>query len=233
VAPAEGPLSRRVAFAVVLLAGLLVLSGLFIGPAAAEETKQSVDGVLARLSKTYSSIDSLEAGFTQTSSGMSYASPMVQTGRVYVERPQKMHWDFQQPTPQQYISDGSTFWWVDHSSKTTTVYRQMDSVLKNFFDLLTGLRGVKENFKVSLEDGSYARPGSDSLKLVPRQDTSGMGTLYVHVGKQSSLVVGVTNVTAFGDTTLLELSEATLNKKLPESHFRWSERAGFKVIEGG
>jgi outer membrane lipoprotein carrier protein len=231
-APGER-LARAIALAVVLFAGVLLMSAIFIGPASAEEPSPEVEGLLARMAKSYSTIESFEADFVQTSRGMSYASPLVQKGRLAVERPQKMHWDFLEPTRQQYISDGSTFWWVDHTAKTTTVYRKMDSVLQHFFDLLTGMKNVKQNFRVSIESGEHSREGSDSLKLISRGDTSGMGTLYVHVAKATARVVAVTTVTPFGDITLLELGELTLNKKLPASHFRWTEREGFTLIEGG
>jgi len=185
------------------------------------------------MGKAYAEVKSLEADFVQTSSGMSYASPMIQRGHLAIERPAKMHWNFVEPTRQQYISDGSTFWWVDHSAKTTTVYRKMESAIQQFFKLLTGMDEVKEDFNVSLESGEFARPGFHSLKLVPRSDTSGVGTLYVHVSANTSLVGGVTNVTAFGDTTLLELAELALNKKRDDEHFRWTLQEGFRVIEGG
>jgi len=218
----------------VLLAGVLLLSALFVGPAEAGEQRAEPEKVvLQQLSKAYAKVDSFEADFAQTSSGMSYAQPMVQIGRLYVQRPHKMHWDFREPTRQQYISDGSTFWWVDHSAKTTTVYRKMDSVLSHFFDLLTGLSGATENFKVSLESGEFTRPGASTLKLVPRKDGAGLGTLYVHISEESSLVVAVTNVTPFGDTTLLELGEMKLNEKQEQAHFQWTKTEGFKLIEGG
>jgi outer membrane lipoprotein carrier protein len=218
----------------VFLAGALLLSALFVGPAdAGEQSSGPEKAVLQQLSKAYAKVDSFEADFAQTSSGMSYAKPMVQMGRLYVQRPHKMHWDFREPTRQQYISDGSTFWWVDHSAKTTTVYRKMDSVLGHFFDLLTGLSGATDNFRVSLESGEFTRPGCNTLKLVPRKDGAGLGTLYVHVSEESSLVVAVTNVTLFGDTTLLELGEMTLNEKHESAHFQWTKTKGFKLIEGG
>lgn len=229
----EDRFARGLALGVVLLAGVLLVSALLVGPVDAAPAPSPEDAVLARLGTAYANVDTFEAEFSQTSSGMSYASPMVQTGRLYVARPQKMHWDFQEPTRQQYISDGSTFWWVDHTSKTTTVYRQMDSVLSHFFDLLTGLSGVKETFSVSIETGEHARAGTDTLKLAPRSDTSGLGTLYVHVSKESALAVGVTTVTPFGDTTLLQLVGLTLNTKQPTSRFKWSVVDGFKLIEGG
>ena len=217
----------------VVFTGVLLISAMFVGPASAAESAPEIEDLLTRMGEAYSVVESFEADFVQTSSGMSYATPLVQKGVLAVERPQKMHWDFREPTRQQYISDGSTFWWVDHSAKTTTVYRKMDSVLKHFFDLLTGMKNVKQDFKLSLESGEHSRAGSYSLKLIPRANTGGMGTLYVHVAKPSALVVGVTNVTPFGDVTRLELGELTLNKKLPASHFRWAERDGFTLIEGG
>ena len=228
----EDSFARLVAFSVVFVAAVLLVSALFIGPASAASSDK-LEEVLAGLTKAYEPVDSLQANFVQTSSGMSYTTPMVQKGSVALQRPAKMHWDFREPSRQQYISDGSNYWAVDHGAKTATVYRAMDSMLQHYFGLLTGLQDVQKSFVVSLDSDGHARPGATTLKLIPRSDTSGMGTLFVHVSHESGLVEGVTNVTAFGDTTLLELVEITLNKTLAPTHFRWDKEEGFRLIEGG
>ena len=215
------------------MATLLLVSLGCPGATRAEESKPTVDALLERVAKSYESVPSLEASFVQISSGSSYLTPLTQTGLLALERPAKMHWDFREPSRQRYITDGSTFWWVDEDAKTCTIYRQVDSMIEHFFNLLTGMADVKKDFEVSVASGSDVRAGSDTLKLVSKEDSSGLGTLFVHISKESGLVMGVTNITAFGDRTDMKLGDVVTGRDIPDEHFSWTSRSDFSEIEGG
>ena len=204
-----------------------------LGPVWAEEAPPTVDVLLERVATSYEPVTTLRANFTQTSSGSSYLEPLTQKGTLSLKRPSKMHWDFQEPNRQRYITDGSTFWWVDEEAKTCTIYRQVDSTIEHFFNLLTGMADVKKDFDVSVASGSDARAGSDSLKLVAKDDTSGLGTLIVHISKETGLVTGVTNLTAFGDRTEMKLRDVDTGAAIPDEHFLWISRPDISEIEGG
>ena len=75
-------LARVLAFGVIAAALVLLVSALLVGPAQAETGAPTADSVLAEMGKAYAEVKSLEADFVQTSSGMSYASPMIQRGHL-------------------------------------------------------------------------------------------------------------------------------------------------------
>ena len=208
-----------------LLVGLVAL--LLAWPARAEG---DADVVLARLAEAYKDVASIEAGFVQTSTGMSYLEPLVQKGTLAIERPGKMRWDFTEPTRQQYISDGTTLWVVSEVERTCTVFRQLDGVLATYFDFLTGMADVRKHFDVSL---GVATDAADVLVLKPLAADSTLGTMKVRVDKSSGMVTSVVSVTPFGDQTEVVLTDVKTGRDLPDEGFTWTSREGYKEVEGG
>lgn len=229
-------LRRLAAISVVCFAGLLLLTALLVGPAEAQPgTKDpgaAARALLTEMQASYKDVQTFGADFIQTSSGMSYPEPLIQKGRLSAKRPSMMRWNFKEPNKQEYISDGSTFWFVDHDAKSATVYQNLDATLSQFFMLLTGMKGVEEDFQISIEQGAHRKEGAQTLKLVPRRDGAGLGTLYMHIDSKSHFVTGVTNVTPFGDTTLLDLYDILLDVKFADDFFAWKDDAGYVTLQG-
>ncbi|MEE2829537.1 MAG: outer membrane lipoprotein carrier protein LolA [Myxococcota bacterium] len=225
---------KTLALAVVLLATAVLAFGLFLPAASAEEAVvDPVDAILARLAESYAGLTSLQSDFVQTSSGMSYPEPFVQKGTLALEPPARLRWSFEEPRKQAFISDGSTLWVVDEGEKTCTIFRKVDQTITQFYELLTGMAKVRKEFRVSLSEASEARAGADSLKLVSRGDSTGLGTIHVHVSRDSGLVTAVTTLSPFGDRTELELMQIKTGVDLPDGLFVWTSRDGFQEIEGG
>ena len=211
-----------------LLAALLGAAALFVPLSSFADG--GVDAVLTRLTEAYKDVPSIEAGFVQTSTGMSYMEPMVQKGTLAIERPGKMRWNFVEPTKQQYISDGTTLWVVSESDRTCTVYRSLDGVLALYFDFLTGMADVRKHFAVTV---GAALDGKDVLVLKPLQPDSTLGTMSVQVDRTTGLVSGVVSVTPFGDQTDVQLTDVKTGRDLPDADFTWTAREGYKEVEGG
>jgi len=188
----------------------------------------SVDEILSRLAATYADVPSVEADFVQTSTGMSYVEPFVQSGQLAFERPARMRWEFTSPSRQQYLSDGSTLWVVEEKDRTCHVFRQLDSTLALYFDFLTGMANVKSHFQVSL--GPVAE-GKHILELRPTARDSSFGTVSVHIDRATGLVSGMDNITPFGDRTEVRLSAIQTGNDIPDERFVWAPREGYKVIE--
>lgn len=215
----------------LLLALALGLLGLTLAiiPAFAAEPAKSVDEVLDRLKTTYADVPSVEADFVQTSTGMSYPQPLVQRGTVALERPGSMRWVFVEPTEQQYLSDGSTLWVVNEADKTCTIFRQLDETLARYFDFMTGMADVRDNFVTTLGE---AVEGRDVLVLKPKQAESTIGTIHIQVDRETGLVAGFLVVSPFGDRTDVQLTNVRTGRDIPDADFSWAAREGFREIEG-
>src|SRR5437879_12329957 len=87
-----------------LVAAGLGLAAPSAGPAA------TLDDVVRDLEGTYSRMIDLRAEFTQTAFNKSLNQTIPAQGTVYLKKGGKLRWEYQEPTPQEIISDGKKLW---------------------------------------------------------------------------------------------------------------------------
>jgi chaperone LolA len=192
-----------------------------------------VESVLARLDAAYSAMTSFQSQFTQTSSGLSFPSPLVQEGDLQVQKPNKLRWEFKTPSARLFLSDGRELWIVDDAEKTCTHYSAVADSLQRFLAVFNGADRLTKHYKMSLEVGVESKPGAETLKLVPKVEDGSVQAIYLRVDSASGMVTAVVTISAFGDRTETTLNGIELGKEQPEERFRWSDRPGFQVIEAG
>jgi len=183
----------------------------------------AVDDRLAAVAAAYKDVPSLEADFVQTTSGMSFLEPLVQTGTIALEKPGQLAWRFAGAA--EYLSDGTTLWVVDPRDKTCTVYRGMNAVLTRYFGFLTGLTDVRASYAVTLGEGG-------ALLLRPLDANDAMGAIEVSFDEATGLVRRFKVTSPFGDQTDVLLSNVRTGRDLPEAEFTYAPREGFRTIEG-
>jgi outer membrane lipoprotein carrier protein len=210
---------------------LLVLAiALAPGLASAEEGDPAVDALLEKLATSYADVTTVQASFVQTSTGMSYMEPLVQKGTLALKKPGRIRWVFTEPTPQRYLSDGSTLWVVNDVDKTCTVFRMLDETMGLYFDFLTGMKDARAHFALRVIEPTA---DADVLEAKPLKKDSALGTLHVRIDKATGRVSGVVNINPFGDQTEVKLSDIVVGAELPDADFVWSGQEGYREMEGG
>jgi outer membrane lipoprotein carrier protein len=111
----------------------------------------ALDSDISQIQKTYDAIGNIQAHFVQESVVKSWNAEQVQKaqGKVFFKKEGKMFWDYQEPTPQQIISDGNTLWFYEPEDKqvtVTTVGAGFQSQISA--DLLNGTAQLKRDFEV-------------------------------------------------------------------------------------
>lgn len=209
----------------------LLLIALVAAPAAAEEAP-SVDDLLAKMAKAHDGLTALTATFTQTSTGMSYVEPLVQSGTIALEAPGKMRWEFVTPTPTSWVSDGTTLWVLDPAEKTSTKFSSVGPVLKTYYGFLTGTSDPRKAFTVSVAKAKAPIEGAVGLALKPKENDGSVDVVRLWLDGTTHRVTGLSMVTPFGDTTDMVLSDVKTPKDLPDPDFVWAEQEGWRVIRG-
>jgi len=203
-------------------------------PSPPSSGEQEAAAVVARMNAAYRDIQSFEAKFTQTSSGISFPTPMVQEGTLQVQKPDKLRWEFVSPTPQLLISDGANLWVISEREKTCTHYSSVMEPLQRFLAFFNGMAKLGEHYEVKRVDaGSEKRAGADTLELRPKIKDGSVEVIYLHVDEVTGVLSGVVTVSAFGDRTETSLQVTHKGKALPPERFQWDDRPGFQLIEAG
>jgi len=200
-------------------------------PAPADQT---ADAIMKSMNAGLQGMAHFEAKFTQTSSGLSYPTPMVQEGTLQVQKPDKLRWQFQSPTPRLFLSDGANLWVVDEKDKTCTHYSSVMDSVRRLLDFFNGTGDLSKHYQIrAVTEGSEALAGVDTLQLLPKIKDGSIEAIYLHVDPATHLVTGVVTVSAFGDRTETKLHGIQAGEPPPAERFRWDNRPGFQLIEAG
>lgn len=202
-------------------------SGSTAESATAPGSAADVESALAVVRASYKDVRALDMTFEQTSSGVSYFEPFKQAGRLMVERPGKLRWEFHGEQARTWISDGSTLWIVDEVRKNVQLMKGVDAAIARYFSFLTGLKDVQKDFTVTLAAPPPA--GGVALELVPKVSDDSVARILVELG-ESGRVGAVSVFNTFGDTTRLVLASVKEQPDLDDALFRWQDREGWDVL---
>lgn len=187
--------------------------------------------LVAAVEATYATVTSLRADFVQVTRSASMGQETRQKGKVSLERPRKMRWDFSQPDTSTFVTDGSTMW-VYSSANNQVIVSQVQTGTQggNMTQLLDDLNHLDELFTVTLVDGAgNAAKSTYVIDLVPRQN-NGFKKLRLTLTKKKYEVQQVLLTDQFDNQVDLSFSQVKINQDIPDSLFSFQVPAGAVVI---
>jgi outer membrane lipoprotein carrier protein len=160
---------------------------LFATPTAAQPAQPqqpTADIVLATVQSFYASVPQVTAQFRQTVKVASFGTTKDSDGKVYLEKPGKMRWDYlvkKGKTVQhekEFISDGTTLYLVEHNNMQVTTMSIKQNMMPVVVSFLYGKGNLKSEFNAVLDtSGTYGTKGDHVLKLTPKQPSAQYKTL--------------------------------------------------------
>lgn len=198
------------------MAWLLIGVG-FCGLAAASRA-DSLDGLLDRIQNTYEQTRALSADFVQVATLTTLNREQASAGRVYIQKPYAIRWEYTQP-------DSQTILYKDNTLQIYTPKRKqvLQSVIKaddrsNVALLfLAGIGTLKKAFTVT------SLPSTESqiirLRLVPRSPQAGFTELHLAVNQQSAFIEGLTIYDHIGNRTHIRFAALQTHPSLPADTF--------------
>ena len=183
---------------------------------------------LDRLQRRYDDTRTLQADFKQVVESKTLAGKLQAKGKVAFEKPNRMRWDYDPPDPQTIVGDGTVLWIYQPDLKQvikaplTTAFQSSTPV-----SFLAGLGRIERDFDVSL-----VREEKDVwvLKLVPKENDQGVGTLELGVRKKDASVAQARIVDAAGTTTTIMFSGEKRNGTVKPELFTFAPPAGVDVV---
>ena len=210
--------------ALVLTASLFVAAA--PGPGAG-------DGALARallrkVEEHHARTRDLVARFSQSYRSGMLGREVTERGVVSIKRPGRMRWEYKDPEPKLFVSDGRTFYFYVPADKQVIVSEQ-DEGRSLAARLLSGRGGLSDEFDVSLE--SPLEEGVVRLKLVPRREQSDVERAFVDVepsGRIRSLLLDDVQ----GNRTRFRFEGVRENTGLADELFRFEVPKGVELVHG-
>ncbi len=196
-----------------------------------EETalpSMSVDEILARVEKIYTA-SSFSAAFIQASTIKAMEITDSASGKLYVQYPGKMRWEYLEPESQIIVTDGLQLW----------MYRPEDNQVmlgqaSTFFSegkgagFLSDIRLLRKDFEITLEDirfGDYY-----NLKLVPLETNWDIAYVHLLISRITFRIAQVTTYNAYEDATRIELVDLQFNESFDDAFFTFEIPKGVDVL---
>ncbi len=200
--------------------------------AAAAAQQQPIGALAFALDGRYNSIHSWQAEFQQIyTAGL---SSQTQGGRLYLEKPGRMRWDYTQPERKTFLVAGNRVWQYTAGSRQASV-----TDLKSSRDLRTPLRFLLGHLELpkELKGLSYSglepwRAGDVVIHGYPLDSGEGWREVFLEIAPGYE-IVRLLIVGLDGSQNDIRFSRIQTNARLPKDIFRFTPPAGVRVVPGG
>ena len=198
-----------------------------IGAHAADSVQQIAD----RVDKRYNHIATMKAHFQESYSGAGLSRN--ESGELWLEKPGKMRWQYEQPTPKLFIVDGkNAFFYVpsEHQARKMSA-KKLDDFRSPLRYLLGHTKLQSEFSKLDLAAGPPKQAGDVLLSGAPKgmEDRVQQVLLEITPNDEISRIL-VEELD--GSTTEFQFSDIQQNVAVKPDMFRFAPPPGVEVVEG-
>ncbi len=210
---------------------LLVMRSVAHAAAVAPQASECPDPatIVKKLQARYDETRAFKAKFVQEMKVASLGVSDKADGTVVFKKPGKMRWDFQAPTAQQIISDGTTLWISQPDDRQV-----LKAPFKGAFvsttpvSFLLGVGRITDDFRPEAD----AR-GCSSANLYVRlvaKSSEDIGAVSFGVDRATYDIVEAAVTDPLGNVTTLSFSEIARNIDVPDATFEFVVPAGVDVL---
>jgi len=189
----------------------------------------SVDEILARVEKIYTA-SRFSASFIQASTIKAMDITDSASGKLYVQYPGKMRWEYVKPESQIIVTDGVQLW----------MYRPEDNQVMlgqaaTFFSegkgagFISDIRLLRKDFDITLEDIQFG--DFYKLKLVPLEKNWDIAFVHLLVSKATFHIAQVYTYNVYEDVTRIEIVEPQFNETFDDAFFTFEIPQGVDVLQ--
>jgi outer membrane lipoprotein carrier protein len=214
----------RAALAAIVFLGLLAAA-----PTALAQT--DVHAIAEKVDKHYNNLQTLQANFTEIYKGAGLSRS--ESGTLWLRRPGRMRWEYEQPRKKLFIVDGKTAWFYANGDQMA----QKASV-KNLDDLRTPLAYLLGRTKLEKEfEGLSIAPdqkpingGTVVLRGVPKNMKERVSQVLLEV-TADGVLTRIVAEEVDGSTTEFRFSEQHENVQVTGDKFKFTPPPGVQVEE--
>jgi outer membrane lipoprotein carrier protein len=212
----------------VALAGVLACA---LEPAAT--AAPTLDEAVSALEQAQRRVTDLKAPFRQAAHNKALNQTIEARGTLYLKKPGRLRWEYQTPTPQEVVSDGTRLWIYTPELKQVNVSAAPAALAGPAGSFLQGLGQVREHF-----DARFLNPAQPTdaeglviLDLQPKRPQPLMARLIISVDPKSWLVRQAIVHDELGNTVTVRFGETVVNSGLPDALFVFVPPPGIAVVQ--
>lgn len=147
-------------------------------------------------------------------------------GKMFIQRPNQFHWDYQQPYQQLIIADSERVWIYDKDLEQVTV-KNLKKALGNTPALIfSSQRKLEEDFFVN---PLSSQAGSSRFELVPKDAQAQFENIKITL--QDKEINSLELKDNLGQITVINFEQVRRNQPLDKTLFIFTPPAGTDVVE--
>ncbi len=219
------PISRCLLRRMISVLALLLCSSFLMA-------QSEVHALASKVDQRYDHMRTLEAQFTETYKGAGMTR--TESGTLLLKKPGRMRWDYDQPRPKLFLTDGSTAWFYvpgERQARRTPV-KQLEDLRSPLRYLLGKTKLEKELDGLSLApDAKPLNPGDVVLRGVPKGLRERVEQTLLEV-TASGLISRIVVEELDGSVTEFRFLQQRENVEIPDQQFHFAPPAGVEVVAG-
>ncbi len=205
------------------------------------QTKITADAIVAKVQGVYKSTKQLTANFEQNYTNVAFGSKKKSTGKLYVKKPGKMRWDYAakkgsgMKVRKSFLSDGTTFWAVEHHNKQVFKKSLKDDVMPVIVSFLLGQGDLRKEYIATLETSKKYGGASDIvLKLTPKKKSTVYKNLFLVIDSATSHVKESVVIEYSNNVNHVKFIGSNTTKEVSDKWFSFDEKTAkakqYKII---
>jgi outer membrane lipoprotein carrier protein len=192
----------------------------------------NVHDLAANVDKRYNSLRTLQADFTETYSGAGMTR--TESGTLLLKKSGQMRWNYSQPHPKLFVTDGRTAWFYVPGEKQArrTSIKQLDDLRSPLRYLLGKTKLEKELDGLSLApDQKPVNAGDIVLRGIPRGMRERVEQTLLEISSEG-WIVRIVVEELDGSITEFRFHRQKENVQLGDQEFRFVPPPGVEVVAG-
>ena len=191
-----------------------------------------VRAIADKVDQRYNHLQTLEAQFAESYSGAGMTRK--ESGTLLLKKPGRMRWDYDEPRPKMFLTDGSTAWFYVPGEKTVR-----RAPVKQIEDLRSPLRYLLGKTKLEKEfvglaiatDAKPVNPGDVVLRGVPKGMQERLSQTLLEV-TPDGMIARIVVEDLDGSVTEFRFLQQKENVQIADARFKFTPPAGVEVVQG-
>ena len=199
---------------------IVCLFGVFIGIVGLIDDSRALelDTLIDRIQVTYDRMQALTADFEQVATLKSINRQQLSSGRLYIEKPHWIRWEYDKPERQTILYDGSALRIYTPRRQQLLQSAVDESTRSNVaFLFLAGVVKLRDVFAITALPETETTPML--IRLLPRSRLAGFTELRAAINPRSYFIEGLWIHDPIGNLTEIRLSSLTVHPALPARTF--------------
>lgn len=199
---------------------ILGLLGVFVGITGFthDGMTQELETLIDRIQVTYDRMQALTADFEQVATLTSINRQQLSSGRLYIEKPHSIRWEYDKPERQTILYDGSALRIYTPKRQQLLQSAVDESTRSNVaFLFLAGVVKLRDVFAITALRETEA--GHMLIRLLPRSRLAGFTELHAAINPRNYFIEGLWIYDPIGNLTEIRLSTLTVHATLPARTF--------------